>query len=60
MKNKIKDFEKIINYNFKKKRLLEKALTTKSYDNENNNEKLEVLESNKDFEQLILDKIRNN
>ena len=26
----------------------------------NNNEKLEVLESDKDFEQLILDKIRNN
>ena len=27
---------------------------------ENNNEKLETDESNKDFEQLILDKIRNN
>ena len=26
----------------------------------NNNEKLEVLESDKDFEQLILDKIKNN
>jgi hypothetical protein len=26
----------------------------------NNNEKLEVFESDKDFEQLILDKIKNN
>ena len=27
---------------------------------ESNNEKLETVESNKDFEQLILDKIKNN
>ena len=43
MEKNFKEFEKIINYNFKKKRLLEKALTHKSYDNENNNEKLEFL-----------------
>jgi len=43
MEKNFKEFEKIINYNFKKKRLLEKALKHKSYDNENNNEKLEFL-----------------
>ena len=35
--------EKIIKYNFKKKSILEKALTHKSYNNNVNNEKLEFL-----------------
>ena len=43
MKNKIKDLEKIVNYNFKKKELLQQALTHKSFNNNNNNEKLEFL-----------------
>jgi ribonuclease-3 len=43
MEKKIKEFEKIIKYNFKKFSLLEKALTHKSFDNNNNNEKLEFL-----------------
>ena len=43
MKKNLKEFEKIIYYNFKKIKLLEKALTHKSYDNNNNNEKLEFL-----------------
>ena len=43
MDKKIKEFEKIIKYNFKKISLLEKALTHKSLDNNNNNEKLEFL-----------------
>ena len=43
MDKKIKEFEKIIKYNFKKTSLLEKALTHKSLDNNNNNEKLEFL-----------------
>ena len=43
MEKKIKEFEKIIKYNFKKLSLLEKALTHKSFDNNNNNEKLEFL-----------------
>ena len=43
MKNKIKDFEKIINYNFKKTELLQQALTHKSFNNIDNNEKLEFL-----------------
>ena len=43
MDKKIKEFEKIIKYNFKKTFLLEKALTHKSLDNHNNNEKLEFL-----------------
>ena len=43
MKNKIKDFEKIINYNFKKIELLQQALTHKSFNNIDNNEKLEFL-----------------
>ena len=43
MEKNPKDFEKIIDYNFKKKFLLEKALTHKSFDNINNNEKLEFL-----------------
>ena len=43
MDKKFKELEKIIKYNFKKISLLEKALTHKSYDNINNNEKLEFL-----------------
>ena len=43
MEKKIKELEKIINYNFKKLPLLEKALTHKSFDNNINNEKLEFL-----------------
>jgi ribonuclease III len=43
MKDKIKDLEKIIKYSFKDKILLEKSLTHKSFDNLNNNEKLEFL-----------------
>ena len=43
MEKKIKELEKIIRYNFKKSFLLEKALTHKSFDNKNNNEKLEFL-----------------
>ena len=43
MKKTIKELEKIINYNFKRNELLEKALTHKSYDNLRNNEKLEFL-----------------
>ncbi len=43
MEKKIKELEKIINYNFKKLPLLEKALTHKSFDNTINNEKLEFL-----------------
>tara|TARA_Y100000768_G_scaffold383395_1_gene365437 strand:+ start:1339 stop:2004 length:666 start_codon:yes stop_codon:yes gene_type:complete len=43
MKNTIKDFEQIIEYNFKDQNLLHKALTHKSYNNNLNNEKLEFL-----------------
>jgi ribonuclease-3 len=43
MEKKIKELEKIINYNFKKSSLLEKALTHKSLNNDINNEKLEFL-----------------
>ena len=43
MKEKFKEVEKIINYNFKKNILLERALTHKSFDNHQNNEKLEFL-----------------
>ena len=43
MDKKIKEFEKIIKYNFKKISLLKKALTHKSLDYHNNNEKLEFL-----------------
>ena len=43
MQNKIKDLQKIINYIFKNKSLLVKSLTHKSFDNINNNEKLEFL-----------------
>ena len=43
MEKNLKEIEKIIDHNFKKIKLLEKALTHKSYDNLNNNEKLEFL-----------------
>ena len=43
MEKNIKELEKIINYSFKKKSFLEKALTHKSYNNNINNEKLEFL-----------------
>tara|TARA_B100001093_G_scaffold508908_1_gene571982 strand:- start:312 stop:977 length:666 start_codon:yes stop_codon:yes gene_type:complete len=43
MEKKIKEFEKIIKYNFKESSLLKKALTHKSFDNNINNEKLEFL-----------------
>jgi len=43
MKNRFTDFEKIINYNFKKTELLQRALTHKSFNNTDNNEKLEFL-----------------
>ena len=43
MEKKIKELERIIKYSFKKSLLLEKALTHKSFDNNNNNEKLEFL-----------------
>ena len=43
MEKKINMLEKIIKYNFKKKSLLEKAVTHKSFNNNINNEKLEFL-----------------
>ena len=43
MEKKLATLEKILKYNFKKKSILEKALTPKSYDNKINNEKLEFL-----------------
>jgi len=43
MVDKIKDLEKTIKYSFKNTVLLERALTHKSFDNANNNEKLEFL-----------------
>ncbi len=43
MEKKIKELEKIIKYSFKKTSLLEIALTHKSFNNNNNNEKLEFL-----------------
>jgi ribonuclease III len=43
MADKIKDLEKIIKYSFKNNTLLKKSLTHKSFDNLNNNEKLEFL-----------------
>ena len=39
----IKELEGIINYSFKDKSLLHRALTHKSFDDKNNNEKLEFL-----------------
>ncbi len=43
MEIKLSSLEKIIKYNFKKKSILEKALTHKSHNNNINNEKLEFL-----------------
>ena len=43
MKDKIKDLEKIIKYSFKNNLLLTTSLTHKSFNNINNNEKLEFL-----------------
>ena len=43
MDKRFKELEKIIKYNFKKISLLEKALTHKSFNNADNNEKLEFL-----------------
>ena len=43
MVDKIKDLEKLIKYSFKNNTLLQKSLTHKSLNNENNNEKLEFL-----------------
>jgi ribonuclease III len=43
MADKIKDLEKLIKYSFKNNTLLQKSLTHKSLNNENNNEKLEFL-----------------
>ena len=43
MEKRLNILEKIIKYNFKKKSILEKALTHKSYNNNINNEKLEFL-----------------
>ena len=43
MEKKLNILEKILKYNFKKKSILEKALTHKSYNNNTNNEKLEFL-----------------
>ena len=43
MEKKLSSLEKIIKYNFKKKLLLEKAVTHKSFNNNINNEKLEFL-----------------
>ena len=39
----IKHLERVFQYNFKNKRLLEQSLTHKSFDNNVNNEKLEFL-----------------
>ena len=43
MVDKIKDLEKILKYSFKNKLLLTASLTNKSFNNVNNNEKLEFL-----------------
>jgi len=43
MNKNLKEFEAILKYNFKNKNLLHKALTHKSFDNYDNNEKLEFL-----------------
>ena len=43
MNKPLKEFEEFIKYFFKDKDLLRKALTHKSFDNINNNEKLEFL-----------------
>ena len=43
MNKSLKELENIINYSFKNKSLLDRALTHKSFNNKNNNEKLEFL-----------------
>tara|TARA_B100000886_G_scaffold306223_1_gene238451 strand:- start:9137 stop:9802 length:666 start_codon:yes stop_codon:yes gene_type:complete len=43
MNKSLKEFEEILEYSFKDKGLLNRALTHKSYDNQKNNEKLEFL-----------------
>tara|TARA_X000000368_G_C22766002_1_gene594986 strand:+ start:29 stop:697 length:669 start_codon:yes stop_codon:yes gene_type:complete len=43
MKNSIKELEKILDYNFKNSDLLHQSLIHKSFDSNNNNEKLEFL-----------------
>ena len=43
MKNPFKKLEALISYNFKNQKLLNTSLTHKSFDNINNNEKLEFL-----------------
>ena len=43
MNKSLKELEEILEYNFKDKGLLNRALTHKSYNNEKNNEKLEFL-----------------
>ncbi len=43
MNNNLKDLENILNYKFKDLDLLKKSLIHKSFDNKNNNEKLEFL-----------------
>ena len=43
MKKNLKELEEILNYNFKDQNLLKLALVHKSFDNINNNEKLEFL-----------------
>ncbi len=43
MSKSTKELEEILKYDFKNKSLLNQALTHKSFDNNNNNEKLEFL-----------------
>ena len=43
MKNSNKEIEKILDYKFRDPSFLEKSLIHKSFDNQNNNEKLEFL-----------------
>ena len=43
MKKNLKELQEILNYSFKDLKLLQLSLTHKSYDNDNNNEKLEFL-----------------
>ena len=43
MKNSIKELQIILKYNFKSLELLKQSLIHKSFDNQNNNEKLEFL-----------------
>ena len=43
MNRNLKDLESLINFNFKNQDLLKQSLIHKSYDYENNNERLEFL-----------------